>query len=166
MTTAWRIVKTRRADGVVQINGTEIPTPFDGTGASRVGGRWNSCGVPVVYCSESQSLATLEILVHIEDPALMGSYSLFPVEFDPSLVLVAGEDIDLPEGWDGHPAGAASRSVGDDWAFSNRSVILKVPSVIIPSESNYLINPYHPDMDKLSIGGHQPFPFDDRLTGA
>jgi len=61
------------------------------------------------------------------------------------------------------PPPAATRTIGDTWAREKRSAILAVPSVIIPEELNYLLNPAHPDFRKIAIGKPAPFSFDLRL---
>ncbi len=129
MITAWRIIKTRLASGA-----------FDGEGARRFGGRFNSVGVSVVYTAGSRSLAILEIMVHIGDERLLPSYSICPVEFEDALV----ERLDLtelPDNWRDNPAPPAVLALGDAWISSKRSAVFQVPSVIVPEENNYLINP-------------------------
>jgi len=41
---------------------------------------------------------------------------------------------------------------------------LRVPSVVVPSESNYVLNPAHAAFASLSIGAPVAFPFDPRLV--
>jgi RES domain-containing protein len=55
-------------------------------------------------------------------------------------------------------------TIGDEWLRSKASSVLRVPSVIIPDESNFLLDPTHPDFAKLSIGTPKEFWFDPRLT--
>ncbi len=150
MPLAWRIVKASHADRA-----------FSGEGAQRTGGRWNSPGVPVVYASEHKSLAVLEMLVHL-DPHDAVRYLTFRVEFDEALVERWPAD-QLPSGWREEMPARAGRRLGDTWAHSARSAILAVPSVIIPEELNYLLNPAHPDFKKITISKPTPFTFDPRL---
>lgn len=67
-----------------------VSTAFDGKGAALKPGRWNTVGVPVVYSAESRSLASLEILVHVEDTSLLAAIHrvVVPVEIDESLMLL------------------------------------------------------------------------------
>jgi RES domain-containing protein len=148
---AWRICKERLAS-----------TAFDGEGAFRDGGRWNSEGVRVVYVAGSAALATLEILVHVSEPddLYRTPYVLIPVDFAPDLV---SEPPSLPPNWYEDPPPVEAAAVGDQWVESQTSVLLKVPSAIIHSELNYLINPVHPRFDELVIGPAEPFQFDSRL---
>lgn len=151
MITAWRIVKAKFASSA-----------FSGEGARRFGGRWNNRGIAIVYTASSQSLAILEMLVHLDADALLRHYRLIPVRFPESSVrsLTLNQ---LPTNWRRRPAPASVRKIGDDWVASAKSLILQVPSVIVPAESNYLINIAHPDFAKLRIGTPQPFRFDRRL---
>jgi RES domain-containing protein len=148
---AWRICKERFT-----------ATAFDGEGAFRDGGRWNSEGIRVVYAAGSAALATLEILVHVSEPDDLYRipYVLIPVDFDAGLV---SEPSALPPTWHKDPPPIEAAAVGDQWTASQVSVLLKVPSAVIQSEFNYLINPLHPRFGELVIGPPQPFQFDSRL---
>lgn len=150
MPSAWRIVKA-----------THAARAFSGEGAQRTGGRWNSPGVPVVYASEHKSLAVLEMLVHL-DPWDPVRYLTFQLEFAETLVERWPADR-LPSGWREEMPARATRLLGDAWARSSRTAILAVPSVIIPEETNYVLNPAHPDFKKITIGKPAPFTFDPRL---
>lgn len=155
MATAYRLVKTKFAG-----------TAYSGEGARLYGGRWNSPGVAVVYLAGSVSLAMLEVLVHTEDAALLGSYSIGEVTYDdaPSAKLVATLlEKDLPAHWADIPAGPESQAIGDRWVAEGSSVLLRVPSVVAPGEFNVLLNPGHESIRKLKISALVPFRFDMRL---
>lgn len=139
-------------------------TAFDGEGAKSSPGRWNSRGVPMVYTSESRSLAALEMLVNLEAEDLLASaYVLIPAEIPDGVILaVAGP---LPRDWNAQPPSTVTRSIGDEWVAAGSSAALLVPSSVIPAERNYLINPLHPDFPRITIGPAEPFPFDPRLAG-
>lgn len=152
MVTAFRLVKTRY-----------LATAWDGGGAKRAGGRWNSPGVAVVYTSASLSLALVEVLVHLPS-GILPAYSAIPVEFEDRLIVTLPAR-QLPANWSVQPAPVETRERGDAWVRSMESVVLKIPSVVVPTESNYLINPGHPDFKRLKIGAPLAFPFDARLAG-
>ena len=145
---AWRIVKAKHA-----------ATAFSGEGARLYGGRWNSPGVSLVYTSGTKALAALESLVHLNPPVIF-KYAAIPIEFDAALVEKVTA---LPADWNDMPAPPSTRAIGDLWAKQARSAVLELPSVIIPGESNYLLNPAHPDFKKIVIGKPEPFSFDPRL---
>lgn len=149
MRQAWRIVKEKHA-----------ATTFSGEGAFRTGGRWNSRGVRVVYASSTNSLAALENLVHLNPPILF-NYVAFRIRFDPALIEKLPSP--LPADWREQPPPPSTMTIGDRWAREVRSAVLEVPSVIIPSEVNYLLNPAHPDFGKIEIRKAEPFAFDPRL---
>ena len=114
----------------------------------------------MVYTAESIALATLELLVRVNQRKHLNRYVRMSVRFSSEHVTVPGS---LPAGWDVHPYSSVSQSVGDEWVRSQRSLVLKVPSVVEPMESNYLINPLHPDYSELEIGEATPLRLDARL---
>lgn len=136
---------------------------FDGVGALLEPGRWNSIGRRMVYTSECPALALLEIMVHA-DYELMHSYALFSLTFDDTLVEVVDSGT-LPPGWKFmlEPAWARLQHIGTDWLESLRTPILRVPTVLVPDQFNYLLNPTHPDFAKISIGLRQNLVPDPRL---
>jgi RES domain-containing protein len=75
----------------------------------------------------------------------------------------AADPRSLPKKWQTYPAPFALRKIGDDWFRQASSAVLKVPSVIVVLEYNYLLNPLHPDFKKITIGPPTPFLFDPRL---
>lgn len=150
MPEAWRIVKEKHAG-----------TAFSGQGAAKGGGRWNSRGVLAVYTSGTRSLAALEGLVHLNPPVLF-KYVAIRVEFDAALVERAALH-SLPGDWRVEPPPPSTKQLGDEWVRSARSAILALPSVIIPGELNFLLNPAHPDFKKIVIGTPEEFAFDPRL---
>ena len=148
--TAWRVVKHQFAG-----------TAFDGQGARLFGGRWHSVGRAAVYTSATTSLALLETLVHAE-LRMLPSYITIPVTFEDDLV----ERVDpggLPESWRSYPAPYELQQIGDDWVASQRSCVLEVPSVIVPHESNFILNPKHPAMGSIEIGSPITLDTDPRL---
>jgi RES domain-containing protein len=150
MPSAWRLTKTKY-----------LSAAWDGEGAARAGGRWNSPGVAVVYTSGSLSLALVEVLVHL--PAdILPAYAAVPVEFDDALVTVV-PPARLPKTWKDSPPPAATQAIGDAWVESGASAALRVPSVVVPGEWNFILNPAHRDFGRIRIGAPAPFPFDPRL---
>ncbi len=140
-----------------------MASAFSGEGARLNGGRWNSPGLAVVYTSSSLSLATLEVLVHLEDPeAFARLFSWVPLEIPGDLI----ERIDpatLPDRWRDDQTNSSSQSVGDAWLRSMRTTVLEVPSVVTPGEWNYLLNPAHPRFPEIQIGEARRFQPDPRL---
>ncbi len=116
----------------------------------------------MAYASESIALATLEVLVHLQSTSVLSSYSLATARFPGTLI----EEIDassLPPRWRSYPSPPELQAIGDRWAQEQRSAILRVPSVLVPSEANLLLNPTHRDFSKVTIEPPQPFELDLRL---
>jgi RES domain-containing protein len=117
----------------------------------------------MVYTAGSISLAVLELVVHLENTDVLPSYSLCAVHYDD--VVVTRLDLSrLPRNWAINPAPLELFAIGDDWIAGQSSVLLEVPSAIVESENNYLINPDHPDFKSLTIDPPRPFTFDRRVV--
>ena len=148
----WRLVKTEHA-----------ATAFDGEGAFRYGGRWNSRGRRVVYASGSLSLALLEILVHLDPAAALPGLCAFTLDLPTEAILndhfSSSEEISEGIPW---PLGQ-TRGWGDAWCLGKKTPALRIPSAIVPNESNYLLNPSHPGFATMKIGEAQAFALDSRL---
>lgn len=151
MPSGWRIDKPGRE-------------AFSGEGARRFGGRWNSPGVAVVYLSEHQSLAALEIFVHLQPLLPHEKYLAYFVEWDGAQMETLSPK-KLPPDWRASPPGPATMQLGDQWVRRERSAVLAVPSVILPSERNFLLNPAHPKFRQLHRHKPVEFTFDNRLVG-
>lgn len=151
MRTAWRLTKTKH-----------LPHAFDGEGARLYGGRWSSPGRRLVYVSESLALAVLEVLVHLQDAAILPAFSTIRVTFDDALVIAVNRS-SLPKNWRQSPPPAEAQAVGDAWIDAASSAILEVPSAVVEREHNYLINPAHRDFNLVTTGPAVPYEFDRRL---
>jgi len=117
----------------------------------------------MIYTAQSQALAVLVVLVHLDSPELLKKYLLFEVVVDEGYA--AELDLSkLPKNWKGDPAPSKVQTMGDDWAASSASAVLRVPSTLVPGESNFLLNPRHPDFRKLRVGKALPFQFDPRFA--
>ena len=139
-------------------------TAFSGEGARRVGGRWTPIGWPVVHTSANVSLAVLETLVHTAVNSLP-SQRLIAVDVPESLPVEAIDAAVLPDDWRRTPPPASLQDIGRAWLGAARTAVLKAPSVIVPIEFNYLLNPRHPDFERLRAHPPEPFPIDKRLFG-
>jgi len=146
----WRLVTARFVD-----------TAFSGEGARRYAGRWNKKGVPLVYTACGQSLAMLEMLV--QDEPLRASYVMIPADIPTGMKLDRISIEQLPTDWRDRAALEQLRTIGTDWAVQLSSAVLAVPSAVVPAESNYLLNPKHPDFSEISIGEPEELVTDLRL---
>lgn len=150
--TAWRIVEAKYKGKA-----------FTGDGARIYGGRWNSKGVAMIYTAGSLALATIEIVVNLPSPRLLEAFVRIPVYFTPDLVENLAPAAQLPGNWQSRPISPSTPAIGDRWIKEQRSAVLKVPSVVVPEEFNFLLNPTHPDFEKIEIGRPTVYHFDPRL---
>jgi RES domain-containing protein len=129
--------------------------PLDGAGAAKKGGRWNCPGTPVVYCSQSRALCVLEALAHLNSQGfeLPDDYALSRIVVPDSIAIE-----NLPQA-----VGAVAQNLGTAWARALRSAVLRVPSVLVDGEYNYLLNPCHPGFALIRAAATCGFEFDGRL---
>jgi RES domain-containing protein len=128
-----------------------VDSAFSGQGAAKYGGRWNPPGLRVVYLAGSRSLAALEMLVHLTSPLSRAKlYCLIEARIPAAAILDA-------------PLAPNPATTGAQWIVSRKSLALRVPSVLVPPEPNYLLNPNHPQMPQIRIGEPTDFIFDARL---
>jgi RES domain-containing protein len=136
-----------------------------GKGAEIEGGRWNRPGTPMLYASCSRALASLETLAHFgSNPVL--PLNRFLVEITVSDELWKDRVVFDPEagvGWDAQPAGLVSLDWGTAWARNRTSVLAEVPSVLVPEESNVLIDPLHPEAGRVGVRKVRRWLYDPRL---
>ena len=125
----------------------------------------NRSGTPMVYASTSRALACLETVVHLAADALPLNRYLVAIDV-PAAAWAAATELDpaATVGWDAEPAGKASLDWGSAWARSRRSLLARVPSVIVPEETNVLINPAHPDASRAKTRKVRRWLYDARLA--
>lgn len=154
--TVWRIAKHTPEFSADDLSGG---------GAKKTGGRWNSKGRSVLYASASIALATLETLAHLGDSIAVRN--AFLVRIDIPLAVWERRNrlalASLDPTWLAEPAGSATIALGDQWLDSAAAAILEVPSVIVPEESNLLINPAHVDARRIQATVARQFLYDPRL---
>ena len=150
MLTVWRLLTARFAKSA-----------FSGDGARLYGGRWNRKGMPMVYTAGSQSLAMLEMLV--QDEPLRARYVMIPAKLPKNLKIERITPDHLPADWRDLRAREHLQAIGTDWAKRRSSPVLAVPSVVIPTETNYLLNPLHLSFARIEIGKPEEFVTDLRL---
>lgn len=145
----WRIATETREYAADDINGKA---------AARYPGRWNGFGLAVVYAASTAALAMLETAAHINPWGLPLNRFLVAIEI-PDAVWALREEItaeQLPPGWNAIPAGLTSVDFGSKWLSDQTSLVLCVPSVIVPEELIALINPAHPHAKRLIAAKVRP----------
>ncbi|MGE5314348.1 MAG: RES family NAD+ phosphorylase [Acidobacteriota bacterium] len=136
---------------------------LSGQGAMLAGGRWNQKGTPLLYTATSRSLACLEALVHLSQPEFLLPRRLVSIGVPAKIVPHIVNESDLPVEWRRNPPPFALAEIGTRWARKMESLLLQVPSAVVPEEFNMLINPAHPDMKAVRVTRIDRFSFDERL---
>jgi RES domain-containing protein len=137
---------------------------LSGRGGLLTPGRWHSGGRPVVYTSSSLALAALEVLVHVDKDLVPAGLAQVAVDIPDDLDVLTVDVESLPRGWQRHPAPSALQKRGDRWLAEAPTPVLQVPSAVIPTESNFLLNPRHPDFPSIAVASTDPFVYDPRLV--
>ncbi|MDZ7742910.1 MAG: RES family NAD+ phosphorylase [Bacteroidota bacterium] len=133
-----------------------------GTGAALYPGRWNKKGTPVLYAGESIEIALLENIVHAP-PMFLPDLEILTIEIPDDSVSEIKES-DLPANWFKYPAPSILAEIGEAWVAKGNTIALKVPSCIITTSFNYILNCNHKDYHKVKLLDHKQFRFDPRLS--
>jgi len=147
---------------VYRIAKTSYIKDLTGAGARLYGGRWNHKGTPLIYTSQTRSLATVEFLVHLSLPHAPADISMATIEIPddvrPEVIALHS----LPSNWRKKPAPSELADLGTTWAQAKRSLLLRVPSAVVEHEFNILINPAHPDMPRVAVVNVEKLTINDR----
>ncbi len=136
---------------------------FDPGGAALYGGRWNSQGKRVIYASESYAAAMLEVLAHRNGQRLPKHHKSVHIFIPDGLTIETLLPADLP-GWDDED-NRVSQAFGDAWFDSNRSPVLRVPSVVTRGpEFNLVLNTLHPQFKLIHADAPESIVWDRRLA--
>jgi RES domain-containing protein len=120
----------------------------------------------VVYAASSLSLAAWEVFVHLgikaEESSLI-QFMAIQAEIPDSVLIEQVLAHQLPQNWKTDPAPQPLQEVGNTWLKASTTSVLRVPSVVIPQENNYLRYPEHPESAKIIVTRLEPFVFDPRV---
>lgn len=133
---------------------------MSGAGGLVVSGRWHKCLAPVLYASGSRALAMLEALVHLDV-----AFDELPRDYVFQVIDTLDAAAEIVPRSALEPGGRAHdmANFGSDWLAARRSSILQVPSVLIPQESNFLINPAHAETTMIRSEVETCLNWDERL---
>jgi RES domain-containing protein len=136
---------------------------LDGAGGRKASHRWHTRGRPIVYCAPNPATALLEVLVHLEVALedLPLQYRFLKIEIPNESAMERVESDHLPSGWQSEPT--VTRHLGDTWLQSRRTALLEIPCVLVPETFNVLLNPLHPDAERIHIAAVVEHPLDPRL---
>jgi RES domain-containing protein len=131
--------------------------------ASGKAARWNKEGEFVIYSAENIALACLENAVHRSGEGLVGSFRLLTIEIPKKVSIHNISIVNLPIEWTSRRNFDICQDISTSWLNTLKTCVLSVPSVIIPLEKNYLINPQHPDFKYIKLLSVEEFTFDNRI---
>lgn len=127
--------------------------------------RWNKDGQLVIYTGESRSLSVLESVVHKSITTSL-KYEIMVISIRDDANLFTPFPLKaLPKNWREYAAYPKLQLYGSEWYKTKQSLVLKVPSVIVPQEFNYIINTEHHDFtpENVSLVRREDFLLDSRL---
>jgi RES domain-containing protein len=154
LTRVYRILRKRYSD-----------KPFDGEGSFLFGGRWSSPGTRLAYAAEHLSLAMVEYFVHIEANNPPKDLIVAAAAIPDSVSRIVMKPDELPADWRQVPAPPGLAKIGDFFATACDAAVLILPSALVPSESNWLINPLHPEFAAIQLRAPEPFEYDSHFFG-
>lgn len=148
-----------------RISQEKYANDLSGNGARLFGGRWNSEGKFALYTSSSRSLALLETLAHTPAKILQVKIYLLVTIFLPDTAAIQEVNIKkFPGGWDGTEIRAVTQQTGDDFLSIGKNLALAVPSILMPEELNFVLNPQHSYFKKVRITHQRRIHFDKRVS--
>jgi len=139
-----------------------VSQALSGVGAANAGGRWNSRGTRLAYAASSISLATIEMLVHVDRRSAPPDRRLLSFDIPDALF---GSPMSVSADWNQLPYSPRARAAGDAWIKSMANLEVRVPSAAVKYEYNVLINPEHTDFNQITLVFNEPLLLDSRFFG-
>jgi RES domain-containing protein len=131
-------------------------------GSALYGGRWNPVGLPALYCGASIAICALEKFVHVGQ-APLPPLVLVELEIPERSTVYSPAMSELPSGWDDLPTSTSAQAFGRVWLEQGELLAMRIPSAVLPEESNVILNPRHPDFQYVQMAVVRPFSFDQRM---
>lgn len=147
---------------VYRLSRAKYAHDLSGRGAEIAGGRWNSKGLSMIYTGENISLCMAEVAVHMPFGIVPLDYELISLEIPDDEITTVSRKV-LPTDWRSYFTILDTQEIGDNFLRNSSKMILKVPSAVVQSEFNYLINPIHKNINQVKIKKVEAFAFDKRL---
>lgn len=147
---------------VFHLGKSKFAGDLTGRGAELFAGRWNRKGIPCIYTASTLSLSVLEYAVNnsLDNIPRALSYTIYEV---PDKEVKKFSIASLPGDWADRPVPISTMDFGTRLLREGVHLIIAVPSVIVPEEYNFLINPLHKDFKKIKVAKMKDFVFDVRL---
>jgi len=150
---------------IYRITQQEFADDLSGNGARLFSGRWNSEGFFALYTSSSRSLALLETLAHTPAKFLdVRVYQLITLSVPDNILIQKISVKKLLPDWDAPDTRPFTKKIGDTFLSNKKNLMLGVPSVMMPEEINYLLNPLHEDMKQVKMMNQRRIYFDKRVN--
>ena len=148
-----------------RLSKTKYARDTSGEGARLYGARWNHVGTPYIYTSQTKSLALLEytVNVNVEDIPRALSFTTFEI---PDSQIYSPAVSQLPRDWKNLPAPVSTPDFGTKLLQAGDHLIIRLPSVIINTEWNYLLNPLHAKRSRIKVVDVSEFEYDVRIKHA
>ncbi len=148
---------------VFRLSRKKYADDLSGKGSAKSGNRWNSKGIEMLYTAESRALAMAEVIVHLSLASLPNDYMMIEIEIPDTVEIEVLKPHDLDTNWNSNPPRSQTQILGDNFIYSKKYCVLKVPSAVVKGDFNYLLNPKHEDIKKIKIIAMTNFPFDERI---
>lgn len=148
---------------VYRLHRKKYPDELSGKGAAIRGARWNSRGMEVIYTSSSRALAMAEVLVHLNTDMIPNDFVMLSIDVPNGISVGQLNDEALPNQWSSFSKIYMTQKIGDEFIQENKNCVFKVPSVVVPGDFNFLINPLHFDFKRIKVLESIEFPFDTRF---
>ena len=146
---------------IYRLSHAKYATSLSSSGAAN---RWNQASQFVIYCSESISLCALELLAHTNGIRPDGEFKIMEIEAKTETTVKTIAIQELPESWHQLQSYGLTQRIGSEWYESKSSLLMKIPSAIIQSEYNYVINTKHPHFqEQVKLISTRPFFWDTRF---
>lgn len=146
---------------VFRISKRKYASDISGKGSSLFPGRWNKKGTPVLYTGINKEIALLENIANTP-PMISPGLDILTIEI-PDDSITRLEISDLPKNWAQFPPPTVLSEIGQKWVNEGKTVALEVPSSIIHSSRNIILNCMHPRYREVKILEQKKFFFDSRL---
>lgn len=150
---------------VYRLSGTKYARDLTGEGARLHGGRWNHVLTPCLYAAESRSLAVLEYTVNVSIENIPRALSLTTLEIPESSIEILTE-AGLPGDWRAAPSPTSTRDFGTNLLRAAKTLVMRLPSTVVPEEYNFIIDPLHPDSKHCKILDVRDFIYDVRIKSS
>jgi RES domain-containing protein len=148
---------------VFRLHNAKYPMTLSGKGAALTGARWNSKGTEIIYTAHGRCLAMAEVVVHLSLATLPKGFKMISINIPEDIEMYELPTTKLPIGWNVFPETVDTQSIGDNFIKELKYAVMKVPSAVVKGDFNYLLNPFHPDFNKILISSKEDFPFDKRI---